>query len=253
MTGFSDVPINSTIPADAPLFHDTFEAKYVTFYLEDYADSHIYNGTPLRSRILFNHRVSKVEKKGSTWAVYTEGKAGHVFQTPKLVVAVGHTSVPNMPLLRNQEQFQGYVGHHKAFSEASRTVLLNSKRVAVLGGGKSAVDMVYQCVKEGKEVHWIIRKSGEGPALFFPAPAKDLRYKNSVESSATRYKACFSPSSFMPSGILGWLLRLFHGSRYGVNYMTKMVGANDQHCRALAAYQTRKGLSSFRLLDFTTS
>ncbi|KAM3075820.1 hypothetical protein ACMFMG_007946 [Clarireedia jacksonii] len=253
MTGFSDVPLTSTIPADAPLFYDTFEAKYVTSYLEKYADSHVYNRMSLRSRIMFNHRVVKVEKKGDTWVVYTEGGAGEVFQTRKLVVAVGHTSAPNMPLLPNQEQFQGYIGHHKAFSEASRIVLPNSKRVAVLGGGKSAVDMVYECVKKGKEVHWIIRKSGEGPALFFPAPAKDSRYKNSVESSATRYKACFSPSSFMPSGILGWLLRLFHGSRYGVNYMTKMVEANDQHCRALAGYQNRKGLPSFRLLDFTTS
>lgn len=253
MTGFSDVPIDSTVPRDAPLFYDTFEAKYVTSYLENYVDSHVYDGTSLRNRILFKQRVTKVEKEGDMWVVNTEGETGKVFQAPKLVVAVGHTSSPNMPVLRNQEQFQGYIGHHKAFSEATRTILRDVKRVTVLGGGKSAVDMVYECVKKGKEVHWVIRKSGEGPALFFPAPAKGPRYKNSVESSATRYKACFSPSSFMPSGILGWLLRLFHGSRYGLNYMTKMVGANDQHCRALAAYQSRKGLSSFRLLDFTTS
>ncbi|KAF4627203.1 hypothetical protein G7Y89_g10950 [Cudoniella acicularis] len=222
MTGFSDVPL--TIPSDAPLFYDTFEAKYVTRYLEDYVDTHIYDGVSLRSRILFTHAVQKVEK----------------------------IEVPNMPSLPNQSEFEGHIFHHKAFGEASRSVLVDPScnRIAVLGGGKSAVDMVYESVKKGKSVNWVVRKSGEGPALFFPAPRKG-RYKNSIESSATRYKACFSPSSFMPNL---WLARLFHRTNYGRKYMAKMVEDNDQHCRVLAAYQTRVGaLPGFRDLDFTTS
>lgn len=252
MTGFSDIPL--TVPPDAPLFYDTFEARYVTQYLEDYADSHVYNGASLRSRIFFKRTVQKVEKIDNRWIIHAEGSAGsqQTFRSSKLVVATGHTSIPNMPSLPNQADFNGHIIHHKDFGTASRTVLKDPtcKNISVLGGGKSAVDMVYQSVKKGKNVSWIIRKSGEGPALFFPAPGRG-QYRNSLEISATRYKACYSPSSFMPDF---WLLKLFHRSNYGINYMMNMVHDNDEHCRAPAEYQTREAaLPGFRDLNFTTS
>jgi cation diffusion facilitator CzcD-associated flavoprotein CzcO len=252
VSGFSDIPL--VVPSDAPLFHDTFEAKYVTQYLEDYVDSHIYNGVSLRSRILFKHAVRNVEKRDSEWIIHAEISTGsqQIFRALKLVVATGHTSIPNMPLLPNQNEFNGHILHHKDFGKASRSFLAdpNCKNIAVLGGGKSAVDMVYESIKKGKNVSWIIRKSGEGPALFFPAPGRG-RYRNSIESSATRYKASFSPSSFMPDF---WLRRLFHRSAYGMNYMAKMVESINEHCRAPAEYQTRElALPGFRNLDFTTS
>ena len=49
MSGFSDIPL--TIPPDAQNYHDIFESKYVTSYLESYIDEHLYNGQPLRDRI----------------------------------------------------------------------------------------------------------------------------------------------------------------------------------------------------------
>jgi len=252
MSGFSDVPL--AIPSDAPLFHDTFEAKYVTQYLEDYVDNHIYNGVSLRSRICFENTVQNVEKLKDEWIICAEGpsKSQKTLKSSKLVVATGHTSIPNMPSLPNRNDYDGHILHHKDFGKASRSVLANPdcQNITVLGGGKSAVDMVYESVKNGKNVSWIIRKSGEGPALFFPAPGRG-RYKNSIESSATRYKASFSPSSFMPDC---WLRNLFHQSKYGMNYMCQMVQDTDEHCRAPAEYQTRElALPGFRDLDFTTS
>lgn len=248
MTGFSDVPL--TVPSDAPLFHDTFEAKYVTQYLEDYVDSHIYNGTSLRSRILFNHRVQKVEKVRDFWKIHAEGS--QVFSCPKLVVATGHTSVPNIPTIKGSDKFSGHIIHHRSFGEAWKNVLASPecRNITVLGGGKSAVDMVYQSVKGGKSVSWIIRESGEGPALFFPAQGRG-RYKNSAESANTRCNACFSPSSFMPNI---WLLKLFHWSNYGKNYMIRRVRGVYQHCHSLAGYQTREGaLPGFQGLQSTAS
>jgi dimethylaniline monooxygenase (N-oxide forming) len=250
MTGFSDVPL--TIPSDAPTYWDTFEAKYVTRYLEEYVDSHIYDRKSLRSRIKFGHRAETVEKVDETWSVCVKKSNGtkSTFRSLKLVVAIGHTSIPNMPLLPNEKDFTGHILHHKDFGQASRSVLTEPgcRRITVLGGGKSAADMVYQSVKKGKVVNWVIRKSGEGPALLFPAPGHG-RYKNSLESSATRHKACFSPSSFMP-----WLPSLPHQTSYGVNYMKKRVEDVDRHCREIVGYETREdALPSFKDLDFTTS
>ncbi|CAG8978239.1 hypothetical protein HYALB_00009136 [Hymenoscyphus albidus] len=252
MAGFSDVPLQ--VPSDAPRFYDTFEAKYITQYFEDYADNHIYNGATLRSRILFGHKVQKSEKIDEKWIIHAEdaNQSQQCFKSPKLVVATGHTSIPNMPSLPNQEKFGAPILHHRSFGKASQSVLAapNCNNVTILGGGKSAIDMVYQSIKKGKNVSWVIRNSGEGPALLFPAPATG-RYKNSVESGATRYKQSFSPSSFMPNFCL---LRWFHQSQYGMKYMEKRVQHNDEYCRAPAKYHTRKGaLPGFELLDFTTS
>ncbi|PQE12547.1 hypothetical protein CJF30_00002425 [Rutstroemia sp. NJR-2017a BBW] len=241
MTGFSDVPL--TVPSDAPMYWDTFEAKYVTRYLEEYVDSHDYDMKSLRSRIMFDHRVERVEKLDEKWSVSVKKSDGaqRTFRSLKLVIATGHTSIPNMPTLTNEKEFTG---------QASRSVLWEPgcKLITVLGGGKSAADMVYQSVKKGKTVNWVIRKSGEGPALLFPAPGHG-RYKNSIESSATRHKACFSPSSFMP-----WLPSLPHQTSYGINYMKKRVEDVDKHCREIVGYEIREeALPSFKNLDFTTS
>ena len=252
MAGFSDIPF--TLPPDAPTYHDTFEAKYVTQYLEDYIDNHVYDGVSLRSRILFGHRVQKVHKTKGTWLIYTEGSgyAQPAITTSKLIIATGNTSIPNMPSLPNQKDFAGPILHHKRLGEASKS-LLNApsyKHIAILGGGKSATDMVYESIKKGKIVSWIIRKGGEGPALFFPAPGSG-RYRNSTEKGATRFKAYLSPSSFMPNP---WLPRLIHRSGAGRGYLTKMVEAGEQSCRDAAAYRTREGaLPGFRDLECTTS
>lgn len=39
MSGFSDTPLK--LSPDAETYHDIFESKYVTSYLETYADEHV--------------------------------------------------------------------------------------------------------------------------------------------------------------------------------------------------------------------
>lgn len=252
MAGFSDIPI--TLPPDAPTYYGTFEAKYVTKYLEDYVDNHVYNGRTLRSSILFGHRVEDVQKRDGFWSIHTQNpRSGErIFKSSKLVVAAGLTSRPQLPSLPNQQEFKGPIRHHKHFGEVSKS-LLNTpecKHIAVLGGGKSATDMVYESVKKGKSVSWIIRKNGEGPGLFLAAPAGG-RYENSIERGSTRLMALFNPSSFMP---ITWLARLVHGTSFGRNYLSQKTQAVDQKCRDAAAYRTREGaLSSFRNLECTAS
>ncbi|KAL8672436.1 MAG: hypothetical protein Q9168_003099 [Polycauliona sp. 1 TL-2023] len=256
MLGFSDVPV--TIPADAKSFHGCIEAKYVTEYLDYYVDRHVFNERSLRSRILLGYRVTKVEKIKDEWIVRAEDHqhAVHEIKSPKLVVAAGLTSTPHIPAILQQQTkvFDGPVYHHKDFGEISRTLLSTSecKSVAVIGAGKSATDMVYESVKRGKNVSWIIRKNGEGPALFFPAPSSSARYQNSTEAGATRWNALFSPSSFMPTQ--GMLLKLLHWTRFGINYLRENIHQTDQSCRDIAAYLNRQGASpTFKHLEPTTS
>ncbi|KAJ8070314.1 hypothetical protein OCU04_000694 [Sclerotinia nivalis] len=266
MSGFSDVPL--TVPEDAPLYHDTFEAKYVTKYLEEYADNHIYNGKTLFSRIRFGHQAIKVNKIDDIWHVTTiclvhlrsKHQSGLIVTCPKLVVAIGRTSLPYIPRIDYGSETTSHfdsVHHHKDFGALSQQPLPWASGVlyfAVLGGGKSAADMVYELIKKGQHVKWIIRRTGEGPALLFPAPGHG-RYKNSIESSATRIKALFSPSPFMPKSWWFSLIRaILYGTRVGINYMMKRIDDVNQYCRKVAAYDTRpESLPGFSLLDFTTS
>ena len=253
MVGLSDVPFAP--PPDAPYYYGCIEAKYVNKYLEDYIDSHVYHGTSLRSRMLFGNRVEKLEKIDGLWTVSTwDSQIGHrEFRAFKVVIATGLTSLPHIPTsLPQQEEFKGSIRHHKHFGEFSKS-LLNTpgcKNVVVLGAGKSATDMAYESAKKGKSVSWIIRKNGEGPALFLPARGVG-RYENSTEKGATRLSACFNPSSFMPTL---WLARMIHSTNMGRDYLARKNREGDQSYRDAAAYRDRKGaLPSFKNLESTTS
>ncbi|KAL8995174.1 MAG: hypothetical protein Q9188_006873, partial [Gyalolechia gomerana] len=257
MLGYSDVPV--TLPPDAPTFYGCIEAKYITRYLADYVDSHIYNGNSLRSRVHFGHHVEKIDKRSDTWIVRAQDcqRIVHDLSGSKLTVATGLTSLPYIPaILQQLNAFEKPIQHHKQFGQTSRTLLKTSecKNVAIFGAGKSATDMVYESVKKGKNVSWIIRKDGEGPALFFTAPGGGGgRYENSTEAGATRWSACFSPSSFMPRQ--GWLVhKLIHRTGYGITYLRDKIRKSDQSCRDAAAYQDREGaLPCFSDLETTVS
>ena len=252
MVGFSDEPI--VLPKEAPKFHGTFEAKYFTQYLENYIDRHVYNGACLRSRIHLGSRVTEIQKSDNVWTTVVRSPDAKTqqFRSSKLVVATGLTSLPKMPMLPNQHDYLGPICHHKDFGQATKSFLSESSsyNIVVLGAGKSATDMVYECVKKGKLVHWIIRKDGEGPALYIPASG-GKKFENSTEQGATRLAQTFSPSSFMQSS---WLATFIHRTLFGRRYLNNKIREGDESCRKPAAYRDRDGaLSSFRELECTTS
>ena len=227
MVGFSNVPI--ALPLNAPSYYGCIEAKHVNDYLEMYINSHVYMGSSLRNRTHFGHHVENIGKTGGLWTVSTRGSSQWstgvlIFQSRCCYTSL--ISLPKMPtFLVHQAEFKGPVRHHKDFGEVSKSLLNTSdcKNFAVVGARKSATDMVYESVKKGKSVSWIIRKDGEGPALFFTAPGEG-RYEHSTEKGATILNAFFSPSSFMPNL---WLARLIHGTNLGRNYPTRKSQAGD--------------------------
>ncbi|KAG8527394.1 uncharacterized protein KY384_007546 [Bacidia gigantensis] len=249
MAGFSDPPI--AIPPEAPNYHGCAEAKYYTQYLEDYIDRHVYADKPLRSRFRFQYRVDNVEKTDDGWSVHATyaHNEQRVFQTSRLAVASGLTSIPNIPsFLSGKHDFQGPVLHHKGFATFSKSSLKSSEceNVAVIGGGKSSADMIWECLKKGKHVSWIIREDGDGPALFIPAAAGG-RYINSMEKGACRLGALFSSSAFMPNI---WLAKFVQKTQFGMTQLRKKIQAIDQHCRNVAGYQDREGaLPHFKDLE----
>lgn len=232
MTGFSDVPLK--LPEGADMYHDTFEAKYVTKYLEEYIDSHVYSWQTLRDRILFGFQVQGLRKANDIWIVEGGDEDSRIIHASKIVVATGHMNIPKMPSFVDQDRFQGRIVHHKEFGQVSRNSSSPYTEVAVLGGGKSAADMVYDSVKAGKKVSWIIRKRGEGPA----GVTSRGRYKNGAEMVATRFFAGLSPSCFTPKS---WWTKLIHKSALCRFMIKKIWKGADRACAELANFNSRPG------------
>ena len=247
MTSFSDDALE--VPKDAPKLHDTFEAKHVAQYLEHYVDSHIYNGTSIRSRVRLNAEVRSVEKIGSGWILQVDGVVPPSLRCSKLAVASGLTSLPVLPTFSHSHDWMAPVLHHRDFGVHSKAILAASsayKKVTVLGGGKSAADMVYGSIKAGKNVNWIVRKTGEGPGIFMN-PAAAGRYGNNAEAGTTQNTTILNPSGFRPT--LEWAQRL-HQSASKREYLDSKLFAADRRYRAWANYRGRESaLPGFRELE----
>lgn len=205
IAGFSDVPFNP--PAERVDENGFFEAGAMTDYLEDYVDQHMYDGRSIRDRILFRTSVDKLEKVDSTWHIHCtkDDSTSLVLKAPQVIVASGATSKPNIPSIRGSEQFQGELIHTVDWAKASFLHDGAIKKVVVLGGGKSAADMVYQCVKEGKQVSWIIRKSGKGPGAFVPGKPIGW-FRNPSELGTSRVGSYIFLSGLGSKGWWYWFL-----------------------------------------------
>ncbi|KAL9095232.1 MAG: hypothetical protein Q9165_002488 [Trypethelium subeluteriae] len=166
------------LPKGTPVAYDTFEAKHVTTYLEEYADSHTYQ-----------------------------------------------VDSPNNPS-------PGFWN------------------ITVLGGGKSAADMVYAAVKANKHVSWIVRRSGEGPGIFVDPTPPD-GYRNMVERGATQNATALNPSSFRP--MQPWALEL-HQTPSKRDALGSKLFAADQRYKDHANYSGRQNaLACFAKLEPSTS
>ncbi|KAI9699155.1 MAG: hypothetical protein M1820_007234 [Bogoriella megaspora] len=185
MTAFSNKTLQS--PKDAPVAYDTFEAKYLTSYLEEYLDSHLYQGRSLRDRIWLNAQVSSIEKRDTGWSLRFDDKNIPTVACSKLAVASGLTSVSIMDNFLLDPRWTAPMIHHRDFGAKSQSILATSlsyRNITVIGGGKSAANMVYAALKANECVSWIIRRSDEGPGILVnPTPPEG--YRNLVERGLT--------------------------------------------------------------------
>lgn len=180
---FSDEPMPR--PPDEDIYLEFFKAKHTTKYLENYVDSHIYLNETLRDRIKFSVEVKSLQKTNKIWNVHSQGRGAdgiqQAFNTPRLIIASGLTSIPNIPHLENREKFGGRILHHEDFGSSDVLASPDVKRIAILGAGKSSADMAYEAVKAGKSVSWIIKATKTTGPGFFLSPAGKGPYKNAFE------------------------------------------------------------------------
>lgn len=156
-------------PPESDLYYDFFKAGHTTKYLESYIDNHSYAGQSLRSRIRFGFSVKTARKQDGKWLV-TGDTAEYL--SPKLVIASGLFSAPNIPKMPGDDTLQAPIVHQESFGRSSVLTSPQLQNVAVIGAGKSAADTVYACVKGGKAVSWIIRASGTGSGFLMPPKEK---------------------------------------------------------------------------------
>jgi dimethylaniline monooxygenase (N-oxide forming) len=107
MARFSDCPIQN--PGSDNVYFDFFPAKYVTKYLEDYVDSHVYAGKSLRERIEFNAPVQNVLQNRDTdlWVASTDKLS--VLSTSKLMISAEYA------ITSRSRFFHGKIMHHRDF------------------------------------------------------------------------------------------------------------------------------------------
>ena len=252
-TSFADAPL--TLPEDAPRLYDTFPARYVSQYIEDYVRNHVYSDRPLCDRIWLKTEVASVKRISSGWELDLEGPMAQSIRCSKLAVASGLTSQPNLPNFPRHPDWTSPILHHRDFGIHSQAMLSATspyKHITVLGGGKSAADMVYAAINADPslQVNWIVRRKGEGPGFFLHA-APSGRYRNAAEPMLSQNATQMNPSGFRT--LLPNFQSLHREASGRVNIEERILAA-DERAKGWANYRGRENaLRNFQKLEPSAS
>ncbi|KAL7275277.1 hypothetical protein RUND412_001785 [Rhizina undulata] len=163
---YSDLPM----PNEGMFEGGYIPAERVHAYLHLYA-----NRFDLLDRTRFNTKVQHIARdqtsKGWNLTIKTSTGEEEIIYADKLIISTGVTSDPHYPDVENKG-FKGRVIHSKEIGKNVELIRSNEvSKVTVYGGSKSALDCVYLCAKAGKDVNWVIRRSGigSGPSPIGPA------------------------------------------------------------------------------------
>ena len=158
--------------------------------------------------------AKKVERNGTGWKVlvYPTGQPKaplEVLTCDKLIMATGVTSVPNVPDF-NLSSYEGFSFHSVEMGRRNEELTADSvKHVTVVGGHKSALEVVGTCALAGKEVEWLMRADGGGPTWLMPSRNPD---GNSLAKMSTVRAMGFVNTSVYRSD--RWLNRFLHSGRW---------------------------------------
>lgn len=121
----------------------------------------------IRKLIRFNTEVVTItQNQDETWKVVF--KEGGFKDYDFLIISTGICTRPNLPNINGIENFNGTVIHSSEFINAKK--LCDGKKVIVVGGGKSAFDVMNASVDYGGTVTGVVKKIGHS----FPFDSKPL-------------------------------------------------------------------------------
>jgi dimethylaniline monooxygenase (N-oxide forming) len=219
---------------------DMLPSDKVQEYMQAYARKHGIN-----DRVRLNTTVKHITRLGESWQleVVENESPMEMLVCDKLILATGVYSSPKLPNL-DMSRFAGRTLHSKYFGEQLSNILSPSvSSVTVVGGCKSAIDSVLACASEGKEVNWVIREGGAGPAWLFAARRNG---KPVARLKQTRASMVVSPNLYTRPSFLTWFFFTFSlGRKLLQRLMLKLsVGAlvrydNSANGNLIAPY-TRK-------------
>lgn len=194
---YSDFPMDDSfgVPHGAHVPGDVVQ-RYLQAYVERFG---------LGGCIRLECRVDVIEHLDSSgWAVtYKKDGIEKVVKSAKLIMATGLTSQPYLPHIPGQEGFQGPLFHTIDMPAHLESIQEPGKRIAVLGGTKSAWDAVYAAATAGASVDWIIRDNGHGPCWMAPPYVTPLK-KWLEKLVTTRLLTFFSPCIWADSSAESW-------------------------------------------------
>lgn len=140
----------------------------------------------LYDKIRFILAVTRITRSENQWGV--QGDHGsETFHASKVTVASGLASTANMSVSPGLAMFDTPMIHQKDPGHSSILSDGDLHKVVVLGGGKSSAALVYACVKAGKSVTWIIKKTEGASPGFLLSPEERVRTK--VRSQPVRQES----------------------------------------------------------------
>ncbi|KAF2111413.1 flavin-binding monooxygenase-like protein-like protein [Lophiotrema nucula] len=236
-------------PPDDDYHHSVFRSIHTTKYLEDYVDHIRIAGSTLRDRMRFSTSVQSVTKVDGRWRIAcTTSEGDLIVSAHRVMVANGQFSQPRVPDFLGRDTFTGSIIHSIDFGQCD--VLTNSKiqHIMVLGGGKTSGDMVYEAVKAGKTVSWVIRETGPdstGPGFFMPIDIP-TGYGSAGIAAQTRVMSSLQPCYLLRDS---WWTRFLHGTSIGVKLVKWVFGQAEAQMQKRAAYKTRPSTKGFEKLQ----
>ena len=246
---FSDMPMEPPPPED--MKNGCFRAKYTTEYLESYVDQKSHAGRSLRDRIQFGVAVQSIEKIGGKWHVSGADSSNNPLHVSaeKLMIANGGNAGQNFPDLPDKDTFEGLIIHSEDFGQSNIIPSKDLQHIAVIGAGKSSADMIYESIKAGKTVSWIISNNGTGPGFFAPLDMSTPGYKNAAEAAQTRLMSSLQPSLLNED--TKWT-QFLHNTNIGNGIINGVFGFVDKEVRKRANYTGRKSTKGFEKLAYDT-
>lgn len=144
-----------------PWTHHYVKQPDVLAYLEHVVERH-----DLRKHIQLN-----TEMKSAQWNEYDQlwdivVKTGTLFKSKYLITSLGLLSRPNYPAIEGLGRFSGVICHTAAWKD---NIVLEDKRVGVIGCGSTGVQVITEVAQTVKELHCFQRHpqysvpSGDGP------------------------------------------------------------------------------------------